>query len=115
MFFVVVNSYTRLRSLLWKEWKYKNVKKMKMMILLKGKKWLDFMVTLNAHKSSLSSAVKLKACSFLFLFCSTPSYKERDPKSVENSIDEIQEIGKLKVITRRSVFKRLIKIVLFVS
>ena len=33
------------------------------------------------------------------IFCSTAPCKDADPSSAERSIDEMQEIGKLKVIT----------------
>jgi len=44
-------------------------------------------------------------CKILFrvFSCSTAPCKDADPSSVEKSIDEIQEIGKLKVITSRIV------------
>lgn len=35
---------------------------------------------------------------FLCIFCSTTPYKDTDPTSAENRIDDIQEIEKLKVL-----------------
>lgn len=47
----------------------------------------------------------IERCKILFrvFSCSTPPCKDADPSSVEKSIDEMQEIGKLKVITSWSV------------
>ena len=47
----------------------------------------------------------IERCKILFrvFSCSTPPCKDADPSSVEKSIDEMQEIGKLKVIASWSV------------